>query len=92
MGILLAALVFFLQFPMAMMDRRRSRPCLRVHVAVKLAANALYSCIGGLATVNSYRGVWLLLDAYLMPGEEVCRDNNVMNVTMMFVMIQTTTS
>ena len=64
LGLESALAIFVLQFPMLLLYKTD-----RVGPFPKLLGNAFYCCIGGFSTVCSYRGVWLLLDVYFMPGK-----------------------
>ena len=54
---------FFLQFPFTMYCQRKD-----VSNFSKLLANFFVTVVGVIATVNTFRGYWYIMDCYLMPG------------------------
>jgi len=55
---------FFLQFPFTMYCQRKD-----VSNFSKLLANFFVTVVGVIATVNTFRGYWYIMDVYLMPGK-----------------------
>ncbi len=55
---------FFLQFPFTMYCQRKD-----VSNFSKLLVNFFVTVVGVIATVNTFRGYWYIMDVYLMPGK-----------------------
>jgi hypothetical protein len=55
---------FMIQFPFTMYCQRKD-----VSDFSKLLANFFVTLIGVVATVNTFRGYWYIMDEYLLPGK-----------------------
>ncbi len=55
---------FFLQFPFTLYCQRKD-----VSNFTKLLVNFFVTVVGVVATVNTFRGYWYLMDEYLFPGK-----------------------